>query len=70
MLARIDALPTVARLSDQAETLMGSVDATPTGEQSHGCHLHRQRLQDSRFGHLLAFRVQGGSSRPMRDSCI
>jgi alkyldihydroxyacetonephosphate synthase len=39
MLARFDALPTVARLSDEAETLIGLADATLTGEQSDGCHL-------------------------------
>ena len=38
-LATLDALPTVARLSDEAETLIGMADATLTGEQDGGCHL-------------------------------
>ena len=39
MLASFDALPTVARLSDEAETMIGLADATLSGEQSGGCHL-------------------------------
>ncbi len=39
MLAARDALPTVVRLSDEAETMIGLADGTLTGEQSGGCHL-------------------------------
>jgi len=39
MLATLDALPTVARLSDEAETLVGLADATLASEQNGGCHL-------------------------------
>ena len=39
MLATADALPTVARLSDEAETMIGLADATMTGDRTGGCDL-------------------------------